>query len=149
MAENKSPMAQMKSKLDMKNYIHSGKHWSELKFFDHMLTDALMKHIFGLVRYQMTDPSEIIETVGQMKSDSERDWAIAWGNTAKIVQSRADEFYKDKKMVSRKHVKCALDRCIDHDLQSHGVRCCRCFDHASSPCDCPGGVKRRSSRPFA
>ncbi|HLV46043.1 MAG: alpha/beta hydrolase family protein [Flavobacterium sp.] len=100
MAENKSPMAQMKSKLDMKNYIHSGKHWSELKFFDHMLTDALMKHIFGLVRYQMTDPSEIIETVGQMKSDSERDWAIAWGNTAKIVQSRADEFYKDKKMVS-------------------------------------------------
>lgn len=100
MAENKSPMAQMKSKLDMKNYIHSGKHWSELKFFDHMLTDALMKHIFGLVRYQMTDPSEIIETLGQMKSDSERDWAMAWGNTAKIVQSRADEFYKDNKMVS-------------------------------------------------
>lgn len=100
MAESKSPMAQMKSKVDMKKYIHSGKHWSELKFFDHMLTDALVKHILGLIRYQMTDPGEIMETLGQMKSSSERDWAIAWGNTAKKVQARADESYNEGKMVS-------------------------------------------------
>lgn len=100
MAKSKSPMAQMKSKMDLKKYIHSGKHWSELKFFDHMLTDALVKHILGLIRYQMTDPGEIIETLGQMKSSSERDWAIAWGNTARMVQARADESYNNNKMVS-------------------------------------------------
>lgn len=100
MAKSKSPLAQMKSKVDMKKYIYSGKHWSELKFFDNMLTDALVKHILGLIRYRMTDPGEIMETLGQLKSPAERDWAIAWGNTAKKVQARADESYKNNKMVS-------------------------------------------------
>lgn len=100
MGKNKSPMAQMKSKLDMKKYVYSGKHWSELKFLDGVLTDALVKHILGLVRYQMTDPSEVFETLGQMKSSSDHDWAIAWGNTAQKVQARADESYVQNKMVS-------------------------------------------------
>ena len=38
--------------------------------------------------------------LAQMKSSSERDLAIAWGNTAKKVQVRADESYKKNKMVS-------------------------------------------------
>jgi hypothetical protein len=29
MAKSKSPMAQMKNKVDMKKYIHSGKHWGK------------------------------------------------------------------------------------------------------------------------
>ncbi|WP_202986218.1 alpha/beta hydrolase family protein [Flavobacterium pokkalii] len=65
-----------------------------------MLTDALVKHILGLIRYRMTDPGEIMETLGQMKSSSEQDWATAWGNTAEKIQTRAEESYAIKKMVS-------------------------------------------------
>lgn len=97
MAKSKSPLAQQKSKVDMEKYIYSGKHWSELKFFDHILMDALLKHIFGLMQYKMTDFSEIMETLGQMESSSERDWAVAWGNTAKKVQDRADHSYQNNK----------------------------------------------------
>ena len=68
MAKSKSPMAQMKSKLDMKKYIHSGKHWSQLKFVDHMLIDALVKHIIVLIRYQMTDRGEILEPLEIVRS---------------------------------------------------------------------------------
>ncbi|WP_293908287.1 alpha/beta hydrolase family protein [Sphingobacterium sp. UBA5670] len=100
MAKSKSPLAQQKSKVDMEKYIYSGKHWSELKFFDHILMDALLKHIFGLMQYKMTDFSEIMETLGQMESSSERDWAVAWGNTAKKVQDRADHSYQNNKTVS-------------------------------------------------
>ena len=60
MAKSKSPIAQMKSKLDLKKYIHSGKHWSELQFFDHIQTNALVKLILGLIRYQITDPLEVV-----------------------------------------------------------------------------------------
>lgn len=100
MAQNESPLARMKRKLELNKYIHSGKHWSELKFFKNMLTDALTKHVLGLVRYRMTDPGEIFETLGQMKSPSDRDWAIAWGNTARNVQARADESHNNNKLVS-------------------------------------------------
>lgn len=89
MEKQANPMEQMRLKLDMKSYIHSGKHWSELKFFDHMMQDALVKHILGLSKFGMTDTGEVMETLGQMKSGSEKDWAIAWGNTAKKVQTRA------------------------------------------------------------
>lgn len=100
MSKSKSPLAQMKSKVDMKKYIHSGKNWSELKFFDNMLKDALVKHVLGLVRYRMTDPGEIMETLGQMISSSELDWAIAWGNTARKVQERAEDSYLKNKIAS-------------------------------------------------
>jgi hypothetical protein len=35
-----------------------------------------------------------------MKSPSDRDWAIAWGNTAQKVQGRADASFNNNKMVS-------------------------------------------------
>lgn len=100
MGKSKSPMQLMKTKVDMKKYVLSGKHWSELKFFDNMLVDALTKHILGLIRYGMSDPGEIMETLGQMKSTSEQDWANAWGNTAKKVHTQADIAFKNDKMVS-------------------------------------------------
>lgn len=100
MEKQANPMEQMRLKLDMKSYIHSGKHWSELKFFDHMMQDALVKHILGLSKFGMTDTGEVMETLGQMKSGSEKDWAIAWGNTAKKVQTRAKKADNNGKKVS-------------------------------------------------
>lgn len=100
MFKQNSPMNQMKKKVDMKKYIHSGKHWSELKFFEHMMQDALMKHLLGLSRYGMTDLGEVMETLGQMKSPSEKDWATAWGDTAKKVQARANKAGDNNKMAS-------------------------------------------------
>lgn len=35
----------MKQKMYMDKYVYFGRHWSELKFYDHMMTDALIKHI--------------------------------------------------------------------------------------------------------
>ncbi len=36
-----NPMQQMKKKMYMNKYVYSGKHWSELKFYDHMMTERL------------------------------------------------------------------------------------------------------------
>lgn len=60
-----NPMKQMKKKMYMDKYVYSGKHWSELKFYDHMMTDALIKHTLGLSRYGMSDAGEVFEVMGQ------------------------------------------------------------------------------------
>ncbi len=95
-----NPMKQMKRKLYMNKYVYSGKHWSELKFFDHMMTDALLKHILGIARYGMSDLGEVMEVLGQMKSSNEKDWAIAWGDMAKKIQSNAEKSETNEKPVS-------------------------------------------------
>ncbi len=48
----------------------------------------------------MTDPGEIMETLGQLTSTAEHDWVRAWGDTAQRVQARADVSYEKKKLVS-------------------------------------------------
>ena len=84
-----NPMKQMKKKMYMDKYIYSGKHWSELKFYDHMMTDALIKHVLGISRYGMSDAGEVFEVMGQMKSADEKDWALAWGGMAERLKRNA------------------------------------------------------------
>ena len=95
-----NPMKQMKKKMYMDKYIYSGKHWSELKFYDHMMTDALIKHILGISRYGMSDAGEVFEVMGQMKSADEKDWAAAWGNMAERLKRNAVNSESNNKMVS-------------------------------------------------
>jgi len=95
-----NPMKQMKQKLYMDKYVCSGKHWSELKFYDHMMTDALIKHILGLSRYGMSDTGEVFEVMGMMKSPAEKDWALAWGNMAERLMQNAIRSEDNKKDVS-------------------------------------------------
>ena len=95
-----NPMQQMKKKLYMDKYVCSGKHWSELKFYDHMMTDALIKHILGLSRYGMSDCGEVFEVMGLMKSPSEKDWITAWGSMADRLRNNAEISEKNHKNVS-------------------------------------------------
>ncbi|MCR5748480.1 MAG: alpha/beta fold hydrolase [Lachnospiraceae bacterium] len=95
-----NPMKQMKKKLYMDKYVCSGKHWSELKFYDHMMTDALIKHILGLSRYGMSDAGEVFEVMGMMKSPAEKDWALAWGSMAERLMQNAKKSEGNKKIVS-------------------------------------------------
>lgn len=95
-----NPIKQMKKKLYMDRYVCSGKHWSELKFYDHMMTDALIKHILGLSRYGMSDAGEVFEVMGMMKSPAEKDWALAWGNMAERLMQNAIRSEDNGKTVS-------------------------------------------------
>lgn len=97
---NENPMKQMKKKMYMDKYVYSGKHWSELKFYDHMMTDALIKHILGLSRYGMSDAGEVFEVMGQMKSADEKDWALAWGGMAERLKRNAARSESNGKKVS-------------------------------------------------
>lgn len=104
-----NPVKQMKKKMYMDKYVYSGKHWSELKFYDHMMTDALIKHILGLSRYGMSDAGEVFEVMGQMKSADERDWALAWGGMAERLKRNAvrSESYGKKVSASSAYLRAA------------------------------------------
>jgi hypothetical protein len=37
------------------------KHWSEYKYSENMLQDALIKHVMDLMPYRMSDEGEVLE----------------------------------------------------------------------------------------
>lgn len=100
MAEKMNPMKMMKQKVDMGKYVMSGKPWSEVKFFEQIMMDALMKHVFGLTQYGMTDFGEIMDTIGHMKSDDEEGWVEAWSNRGDKLKKKAEEAEARGKMIS-------------------------------------------------
>lgn len=95
-----NPMKLMKQKLDMSKYMMSGKPWSEVKFFEQVMMDALMKHIFGLIQYDMVDFGEIMDTIGHMKSDDEEGWVEAWAERGAKLKKLADEAENNGKLMS-------------------------------------------------
>ncbi len=90
MADRKSPMKMMKHKVDMGKYVMSQKPWSEVKFFNHIMMDALMKHVFGLIKYGMTDFGEVMDTLGHMSSDDEEGWIEAWSSRGDRLKKKAE-----------------------------------------------------------
>lgn len=100
MAKRLNPTQMMKLKVDMNKYIMSGKPWSEVKFFEQIMMDALMKHVFGLIPYGMTDFGEIMDTLGHMKSDDEEGWIEAWSNRGEKLKKRAEEAEEKGKLIS-------------------------------------------------
>ncbi len=96
----KNPMQLMKQKVDMSKYVMSGKPWSEVKFFDQIMMDALMKHIFGLIQYGMVDFGEVMDTIGHMKSADEDGWIDAWSERGSKLEIKAKEAEAQGKLIS-------------------------------------------------
>lgn len=68
------------------------KHWAQPSFFsDHVLIDALLKHILSLMPYGMTDLGEVMDVVYQLRGSDEEVWINAWGALARRLQDRAEE----------------------------------------------------------
>ncbi len=95
-----NPMNMMKEKLDMGKYVMSGKPWSEVKFFDQIMMDALMKYVFGLVYCRMADFGEVMDAIGHMHSADEDGWADAWIAAGKRLEKRAASAEERKKLYS-------------------------------------------------
>lgn len=90
MAKKINPIKMMKQKVHISKYVMSQKPWSEVKFFDQIMMDALMKHVFGLIQYGMTDFGEIMDTLGHMRSNDEDGWVDAWADRGNTLKKKAE-----------------------------------------------------------
>lgn len=58
------------------------KHWSDYKYNDNMLQDALIKHVMDLMPYRMSDEGEVLEVIMNIRESDEQSWISAWSNMA-------------------------------------------------------------------
>lgn len=70
-------------------------HWTSVTFNDHLMVDALFKHLLGLTVYGMTDPGEVLEVMVQITSSDEEQWISAWSAMARRLQDRAERAEQD------------------------------------------------------
>lgn len=75
-------------------------HWTSIKFSPGILTDALSKHVLGVMPYGMSDLGETLEALGQCKDGSEESWITAWSDLARRLQQRAEKAEQSGKKVS-------------------------------------------------
>lgn len=84
----------------MSKQIDFQKHWTEMKFSDEMLPDALIKHTLNLMLYGMSDLGEVLEIVENLEDGNADSWNSAWSNQAFKLQRRAEKFELEHKTVS-------------------------------------------------
>lgn len=78
----------------------SSGHWPSTKFAEHVLLDALVKHVLGLMTYGMSDLGEVLEVVNQLKGTDEESWVESWARMGKRLQERAEAADRAGKKVS-------------------------------------------------
>lgn len=61
-----------------KSALRNVEHFDGICFHDHIMMDALAKHLLGLAPYGMTDIGEVLETYCQLKSADEERWFKEW-----------------------------------------------------------------------
>lgn len=76
------------------------KSWSDYKYSNNMLQDALVKHVMDLMPYRMSDEGEVLEVIMNIKENDEESWITAWSTMANRLQVRAEEFEKNNKQIS-------------------------------------------------
>lgn len=79
---------------------HDGEHWTSIKFNDHLMVDALFKHLLGLTVYGMTDPGEVLEVMVQITSSDEEQWITSWSAMARRLQDRAEQAAREDRTVT-------------------------------------------------
>lgn len=84
---NQNKLKMIKEKLANMPSIGKKGHWSSMSFSDEILEDALIKHVLGLVYYQMADVGEVFETTCQISDNTS--WIDAWAKTADKLEKRA------------------------------------------------------------
>lgn len=77
-----------------------GKDWSEIRFLDNMLQDALIKHLLGSIPFGMADFGEVMEVLLHLKSNDELVWAEQWSAMARQLQAKAEKSEKNAHPVS-------------------------------------------------
>ncbi|WP_292474380.1 alpha/beta fold hydrolase [Methanosphaera sp.] len=92
-------LKKMKEKMNKMPKIGEEGHWSNMKFNENILQDALIKHALGLVYYQMSDVGEIFEIVSQI-NDKKSEWTPAWANKAEQLKEKAIQYEENNKTVS-------------------------------------------------
>lgn len=75
-------------------------HWTSVTFNDHLMVDALFKHLLGLTVYGMTDPGEVLEVMVQITSSDEEQWISAWSAMARRLQDRAERAEREGRTVT-------------------------------------------------
>ncbi|WP_125708693.1 alpha/beta hydrolase family protein [Companilactobacillus zhongbaensis] len=76
------------------------KTWSEYKFNDNILQDALFKHVIDLMPYRMSDEGEVLEAMMNIQENDEESWIDTWSSLAARLQTRAENFERKGKLVS-------------------------------------------------
>ncbi|TGD23064.1 alpha/beta hydrolase [Companilactobacillus suantsaicola] len=76
------------------------KHWSNYKYSENMLQDALIKHVMDLMPYKMSDEGEVLEVTMNLIENDENSWINNWSLMAERLQKRAEDFEGQDKLVS-------------------------------------------------
>lgn len=74
-----------------KSVLKKSTHFDEICFHDHIMMDALSKHLLGLAPYGMTDIGEVLETYCQLKNADEELWLKEWTKRADALMNKAIE----------------------------------------------------------
>ena len=80
--------------------VFKGKHWSDIRFVDNILEDALMKHVFGIIQFGMADFGEVMEILLHITPNDEECWIKEWGSMAERLQERAKKSEKNGHKIS-------------------------------------------------
>ena len=84
----------------IKSMIRPGSHWDEVHFSNHVMMDALAKHLLGVAPYRMTDIGEVMEAYCQLSDTSEEGWIRVWSRLASRIEAEAVLKENDRCMVS-------------------------------------------------
>ena len=67
-------------------------YWSQIKFNDDILTDAVAKHVLGLVYTGMADVGETLQCICDIDKFADDGWAKSWSAMARKLQSQAEAY---------------------------------------------------------
>lgn len=72
--------------------VGDAEHWSEIKLSSDILTDAVAKHVLGLVYTGMADVGETLQCICDIDKFAEGGWAKSWSAMACKLQSQAEDY---------------------------------------------------------
>ena len=72
--------------------VGDAEYWSEIKLSSDILTDAVAKHVLGLVYTGMADVGETLQCICDIDKFAEGGWAKSWSAMAFKLQSQAEDY---------------------------------------------------------
>lgn len=72
--------------------VGDAKYWSEIKLSSDILTDAVAKHVLGLVYTGMADVGETLQCICDIDKFADDGWARSWSAMACKLQSQAEAY---------------------------------------------------------
>lgn len=72
--------------------LGDAEYWSQIKFSDDILTDAVAKHVLGLVYTGMADVGETLQCICDIDRDAKDGWADSWSAMAAKLQAQGEAY---------------------------------------------------------